>query len=238
MHTLNRVLVGGAAAFAMLAGSEAFANSYSDSLDNFRTAGRVDVGPGVGPTDVIYSYTWLDDNLPDDVVINITYLALGDTDIATNSSTLEMSNLAQLFDLTGDSYFLNYTVELFADAPTDNPDVRFGTTGIGANVQSTRPNVGTTKDIVGLATPIVPAPTYVAQLNTTPTQLGDTTFCGECRKFEITDTIDMTFNGGARGQVNSMSNDFETTVPLPGTVALLGFGLAGLGATMRRRRQA
>jgi len=153
-------------------------------------------------------------------------------------SSFQLADFAGLNSRAEATYFLSYTVEIYAAAPNSNPDIRLQQIGLGADVNSGSGNIGTSKEIVGQVTPIVPSPTFDETINTTPSSLASTVNCGVCRKFLVTDTITMQYVGGnPRGIINGMSNSYDTEpLPEPATLALFGLGLAGLGARNLRRK--
>lgn len=225
-------------AAALSAALTAFASlpvsaDWSGSLQDFITAGTVVQG--------IYTYTYVSASAGLLAYANDADVNIGEFSNSTGDFTsIQLSDLSGLTNRGEPTYTFEYTIELYAGAPLSNPDDRFGTIGLGADISSNPAltNIGTTKHIVGQVTPLVPAPTFDETLETTPTTLADSAYCGECRKFLVTDTIDMTYNdGNPRGNIRSISNDYDNVeIPVPGTLALLGLGLSALGARTLRRK--
>jgi len=230
MHHYFKTAAAGAALAAALVSNSALGD-WAGTLGQFISA----AGTG-GITDGIYTYTYTATDLPAASFIFITETE----SFGFKKSNFQVANLAGLTNLAAATYNIAYTVELYAAAPASNDTIRFQQIGLGADVNSGQNNIGTQKNIVGLATVVVTAPDFNAQLNTTPTSLAATVNCGVCRKFQVTDTITMQYVGGSpRGIVNSVSNSYDTKpldVPEPATLALFGLGLAGLGARNLRRK--
>ena len=169
-------------------------------------------------------------NLPDNIILSISspIAGIGNFNI-TNSDILTA--------LATEEYNLSYTVELYAGAPSSNPDERFQTIGLGANIDSQFPNAGAEKWIFGQNTVLVPAAKFQDALAVTFASNSDTSTCGICRKFVVTDILDTRLNpGGSEGLLNSVSNSYSTIqVPVPAPILLIGVGLLALRRSVSRR---
>jgi hypothetical protein len=159
----------------------------------------------------------------------------GPVDIETGS--LQITGLGSI--LTGS---LSYFVELLPPpgfTPSDEPDLRLTFIELTNEIltNGTPGNVLTTKQITGQNTVVVPDATFTANLSAGADER-DGALCGICRRFAITDTVNNQVNGAvSRGFTQSMTNTFQTTlVPAPAPLALVAFGLVGLGALNRRRK--
>jgi hypothetical protein len=244
MTNIKTQLLGAAAAASLLAAGTAGA-FVSLPLSTFKN--------GTPVTDGIFTYTYITSNadtepdpsggfpsiaptnIPDAIgaVVNITTVEVGGEIV----STFQVANLAGLTGVAGtDIFTLSYTVEMYASDPTEDEGLRFQTLGHGADVDSADDNIGTTKYVTGQDTVVVPNADFTAELTTTPTSGADTATCGVCRKFAVTDVIDMTFAPGDRGIVFSISNTYRAA-PVPATLALFGAGLLMMGGVMRRNRK-
>ncbi len=230
LKTFKSAAFASAIAAAIVASPAALA-VYSDSLANFAAAGGVKAEAGS-----IYTYTFVGASaelLAFNPTVNIDDLFPPPFTL----STFQLSGLAGLTSLATQTFELQYTIELYAEDPASNADIRFQTIGLGSDVNSGRPDVNTSKEIVGQPTVVVPAPTFSETLNTVGDGPAATVTCGICRKFLVTDTINIGGTGNAEGVILSMSNTYDTTpLPEPGTLALFGLGFAALGARALRRK--
>lgn len=230
MHLMLKTIVAtGLGLSAVLANNALASDTYEDTLANFRIA-------PAPVTTGIFNYTFVSSTLPD---------TIGDTDLRVEIEdccdgelgTIAVNGLSGLTDLAvGATYDFVYEVELFGADSLDEPDVRFQSIGLGAAIGSLGDPLTVTKRIVGQPTTIVPAPTFDETLEATQGATADTVTCGVCRKFLVTDTIFMDPDGnGTNGFLSSVNNEFNAT-PGPGTLALLGLGLAALGARRAARK--
>jgi len=170
-------------------------------------------------------------NLPDNIILSISSPIAG-------IGNFNITNADILTALATEEYNLSYTVELYAGAPASNPDEKFQTIGLGANIDSQFPNAGAQKWIFGQNTVLVPAATFQDSLAVTFATNSDRATCGVCRKFVVTDILDTRLNGaGSEGILNSVSNSYSTIeqVPVPAPILLIGAGLLALRRSMSRR---
>jgi hypothetical protein len=138
---------------------------------------------------------------------------------------------------------LSYYVELMPGGDVDaDPELFLDRIDLTQETQITnRDNVQTRKQITGQVTDLVPSPTFTADLIATGAG-DDSAACGECRRFAVTDTFDENRPGGTGfpGTLRSMTNVYTTVtdvpVPVPAPLALVAFGLFGMGIVSRRRR--
>jgi hypothetical protein len=185
-------------------------------------------------TEGIYTFTFVSTTLPDTLngsAISVDIEACcGDTLVSLALDGL--LGLNTFADDNGiDTFEFVYDIELYAATPSAFPDVRFETIGLGASINSQGDFMEVTKEVVGLPTVVVPAPTFNDTLTVDSNAQAATTTCGVCRKFRITDTIFLDpDNDGDLGILSSVNNSYGTVVPVPGTLALVGLGLLAFGA--------
>jgi hypothetical protein len=200
----------------------------------------VDITEGLLTFSCFTGSSTFDPNAPEAAVTNLpgaTQL-LFDTAMGSGGAQVGTFQISGLSSLTLDDYWLSYFVEITpgGDAAAD-PELRFTTVGHGADVDSDDDNVGTLKYVVGQNNVIVTDANFAPPpLATTPTSDADTTTCGVCRKFLVTDQINRDFDDSGSGAlIFSTSNSFRVAeVPLPSTLLLMGFGLLGAGVMGRR----
>jgi hypothetical protein len=217
------------------------ASAASVLLSTFKTGGPIVSG--------IFTFTYIDStftpdpgapggfpaiddtNLPDDIILSISNPIPG-------VANFNITNADILTPLGPELFNLSYTVELYADDPTNDPERRFQTIGLGANIDSNFTNASAQKWIFGQDTVVVSPATFSASLDVDFASNAATATCGICRKFVITDILDTRDGGGAEGILNSVSNSYNTiaqSVPVPAPIALFGAGLLGLAGMLRRR---
>ena len=124
--------------------------------------------------------------------------------------------------LPGNSYTFSYlvTVAPVAGAPGYIYDVGVG---IDGNASTDTKLINGTYSIVTGPTPAYQNPAFVAVNNLVT--------------FTVSETIVLGPPGNPAASVTSVTDYFEeTSVPEPGTMALMGAGLLGLGALLRRRK--
>jgi hypothetical protein len=145
-------------------------------------------------------------------------------------------------DFTGATFWLEYYVELYAAAPSSNPDVRIGETQIAGNWDPVFDNSAMTTRVIGQATSLVTSPDFDESLEIDfSNYVGEPlVWCGECRKLLVRNTIDLQYRlGQPPGLVISVANAFHTVgeAPIAGTGALVTLGLFGLGWNRRGRNR-
>jgi hypothetical protein len=235
MNKLKTLAVAGAVAASSAATAPAFA--YNQTLTQFITDDVVT--EGIFTIDFVGVTGITDSGFGDTARVDITYIEGLVGDFSDDILVFSLQSMGGYNGATGNTTgSIEYTIELFAGAPGSEADIRFGEVGHSVSVPSgTTQDVGSSKDITGLATVIVPVPGYSDTLVTTPGNTADDTFCGVCRKFNIIDSFDLDFvPGGSIGVMTSIDNQFQTTVPTPATLALMGIGLAGAGLIRRRKK--
>lgn len=231
MNFKQIVLATGVAAMfaAPMAANALFSTTVGDFKNN-------QVVQSAGGVDFTFAYT--DGTGLDPVAPNATATTLPDaTELSFNAvifNGVATANVAigadalSTIDSTG--YTFSYTIELFAAAPSSNPDLRFDEIKHGVDLST-----GTSdshKYVVGQDTVLVDPATFTADLHSVNGADVGPVSCGICRKFAVTDT----FKGTPSALINSVSNSYNVVVPVPGILSLFGLGLAGLGLSVRRRK--
>jgi hypothetical protein len=176
-------------------------------------------------------------NLPDDIEVNVDIVDVGDAKIAT----LQLSNTADLTNLTETIFNLSYTVEMYAGDELENPGERLDTISIGVNISGQRTNASGQKWIFGQNTALITDATFKDLMEDGEGAVAPrTATCGICRMFVVTDIIDTNPAGlGQKGIISSITNDFTVNaVPVPMPLALFGAGLVGLGVVRRFNKRA
>jgi hypothetical protein len=206
-------------------------SGFCDTGDTYRTGFYAYTCYTGGATDPAAGHMAVN-TLPATALAIITEQTIGGVAVGT----LQIANLGSGFDAGQLSYF----VELLPPpgfTPDDEPDLRFTNIRLTNEIlQDGDPdNVLTTKQITGQNTSVVSDASFTAFLSA-GVQEDDEAFCGVCRKFAVTDTIDNSVNPGQAGVTQSMTNTFRTALPVPAPLALVAAGLLGLGAMKRRRK--
>jgi hypothetical protein len=181
-------------------------------------------------------------DLPGTTPITIQELTLGG--IVTGSLNM---NVAGNTATTGQ---LSYFIELAPGYdPAADPDIKFDNITLSQETLTAGDpeNTSARKQITGQNNVVVTDASFAETLNTVGQATGgstaDSTACGVCRKFAVTDsyTNDADGPGGLNpGRIQSLSNAYDTLeqpeVPVPAPLALMAIGLIGIGAARRHRK--
>jgi hypothetical protein len=149
---------------------------------------------------------------------------------------------AQPGDIFAVQYVINIDTSLY---PATDNELVFGTVSLGLNVdtaggltafkriQGLTPNSVTNGPVQWAANTDFDLGAIFDRTIETSTQTNATVFCGVCTAFLITDYVVIDAGGIGSTVLNSLSNRFEQTVPVPAPLALLGAGLIGIATTRR-----